>query len=169
MEKISPVVYKSRINLVQRRENGLVEKRAGMPFWRRGFCFDPQEILKREIFFLECLQPSCHFPKIVATDAGAFCMEYCGEVINRNLLPENWVHQVEEMANQLEKMRIIHRDIKKQNLLVFEGILVLIDFGWAIFQGEQRICPQDLVEDIPKELIYNNRMALDQAFCDILK
>lgn len=57
-------------------------------------------------------------------------MTYVGERINKNNKPVDWESQLEDILNCLERMNIKHNDIKPDEILVKDGQVHLIDFGW---------------------------------------
>jgi len=54
-------------------------------------------------------------------------------------LPKDWKYQFLEILNDLKDNGVEHRDIKPDNLMVKDGVIKLIDFGWARFKDD----PQD--------------------------
>lgn len=152
--------FDSRINKVELTSDGLVRKMAGPAFFRKEFRYDPNELLLREIAFLEKLG-GVFSPKLINSGDGWLEMEYCGEEITCANLPCDWRQQVDTIADGLNEARIIHRDIKTGNVLVKDGRLYLIDFGWAIWSDEiPYICPREMCAEIPHEHIYDNYAAL---------
>lgn len=81
---------------------------------------------------------SHHFPKVYSLDIENKTIEIedCGIPILDNL-PEDWKFQLAEIARCLKEAKVTHRDIKLDNLMVKDGIVKLIDFGWAILEGEK--------------------------------
>ena len=57
--------------------------------------------------------------------------EYAGERINKHNLPENWEEQRDNIINVLEKYNCRHNDIKPEEVIIYNGKIKLIDFGWA--------------------------------------
>lgn len=45
-----------------------------------------------------------------------------------------FIEQIINALSQLQKINIIHRDIKPQNILIFDGVYKLTDFGYAVKQ-----------------------------------
>jgi serine/threonine protein kinase len=57
--------------------------------------------------------------------------EYVGEKINKYNLPVDWEKQRDEIISILEKHNCRHNDIKPDEIIVYDGKIKLIDFGWA--------------------------------------
>lgn len=90
------------------------------------------DVLKREIHILKILKKyNDHFPKIVYYDELRIITEYIGEPITKNNIPNNIIQQINEILNIFKKENIIHSDIKKEELLIKNDNLYLVDFGWA--------------------------------------
>ena len=57
--------------------------------------------------------------------------EYVGEKINKYNIPVDWEKQRDEIISILEKNNCRHNDIKPDEIIVYDGKIKLIDFGWA--------------------------------------
>lgn len=81
---------------------------------------------------------SPHFPQVYSIDVEAreIEIEDCGAPL-MDALPDNWKDQLAEIIKDLKDAGITHRDIKLDNLMVRDGVIKLIDFGWAIKDGEK--------------------------------
>jgi predicted Ser/Thr protein kinase len=80
---------------------------------------------------------SPHFPKAYSldTDNREIELEDCGVPLMESL-PDDWKFQLAEIARLLKESGVTHRDVKLDNLMVKDGTIKLIDFGWAIKDGE---------------------------------
>lgn len=77
---------------------------------------------------------SRHFPKIateVEETEELVVMEDCGNPIALENLPPDWKVQLVQIILDLRKAGVEHRDITPNNLMIKDGIIKLIDFGWA--------------------------------------
>lgn len=100
---------------------------------------------------------SRHFPKVYGYDSNVITMEDCGYPI-MSYVPDDWRVQIAEIMLDLKSHGIIHRDIKLDNLMVKDGVIKLIDFGWSVYIDEK----ED--KEPPSCLGYPNRPSW--GFCD---
>lgn len=74
---------------------------------------------------------SVHFPKVLSCKTGVIEMEDCGDMLSVGNLPKDWKSQLVQIILALRAEGIQHRDIRPDNLMVKEGVIKLIDFGWS--------------------------------------
>ena len=87
---------------------------------------------KNEIKILKILDKyPTHFPKILLVGENYIVMDYCGEIISPKNVPINVYDQMDEILGILKNEKIRHLDIKNHEILVNNGILNLIDFGFS--------------------------------------
>jgi tRNA A-37 threonylcarbamoyl transferase component Bud32 len=59
-------------------------------------------------------------------------MDYMGEPLTKENVPSDWREQVQYILQRLKEYGCAHNDIKPADLLVLDGKINLIDFGWAL-------------------------------------
>jgi SAM-dependent methyltransferase len=87
--------------------------------------------MKREARFMKELKDSPLVPNLISIKKDRMVMSYGGKQIT-----ELTEEDIEGLLFLLREHKIIHRDIMPSNLLRKNGHVVLIDFGWAIKEGE---------------------------------
>lgn len=152
---------KSRINRLEYANDGNVKKTAGNPFVRQGLEFDPVNLIQREIKFLK-LMNGRFAPELIDFGEDWILMKNAGVNLEKALIPRDCNQQINEITELLDQNAIVHRDIKPGNLLVLDGQLMLIDFGWSVFLHEEPyLSPREMVGSVPRELVWNNKVALE--------
>jgi len=88
---------------------------------------------------------SKHFPVVfnLPSNNSEISIEHCGDRLTIENLPFNWKVQLIDIISELEKSTIQHRDVKPDNLMVKDGVIKLIDFGWARFKDDPPDSPPD--------------------------
>lgn len=112
--------WKGATSVVSKSEGKVIKKQTG--FMAYGLIENEKKILK-DI-------NSIHFPKVFDTEDG-IAIEDCGELLTVDNIPKDWKEQLISIVMNLRSEGIIHRDIKPDNLMIKDGIIKLIDFGWA--------------------------------------
>ena len=94
------------------------------------------DVFNREVETLMALNNFSHVPKILAVDFDnkTFYMEYGGEPLTEFFT--SWPRQIKNIIDGLRKRGIQHNDIKNAELLVKNGKIMLIDYGWASEYGK---------------------------------
>lgn len=101
-------------------------------------------VFEREVYWLTYLNkkgyPWC--PRLVDHNphTKTMIMEYAGETITRDNKPHDWEEQLQTILHDLRQERIQHNDIKRQELLVHNGRVMLIDYGWASLGKDYSCC-----------------------------
>lgn len=125
-----------RFNQYWRGATSIVTKEDGK-ILKKQEAWNEYDLIGNEYRILSQLN-SRHFPKATKTEEGVE-LEDCGDRLNVYNLPENWKQQLIEILYELKSNKVLHRDIKPDNLMVKNGVIKLVDFGWARFEND----PQD--------------------------
>lgn len=98
--------------------------------------FSEFKILEREVSWLSKLQSTGIVPQLLSYTADTLTLDYRGEPVRKYNLPADWRRQASDILATLSQHGCCHNDIKCDNLVVLNGKLSLIDFGWATRIGE---------------------------------
>jgi len=109
----------------------------------------------REYKSLMRLHNKKHFPTILCSDddAIAIYMTFSGKPLCKKSgnIPIDWKEQIKEIILILSETKIYNNDMWINKFLVKDGILYLIDFGWATFDNDNypfiNITENDLLEN----------------------
>lgn len=97
-------------------------------------------IYEREVFWLLYLNYKKYSwcPKIIYHDdrKKIIYMTYVGNRITKENTPENWCQQLTDILRDLENEELTHNDIKPEDILVLNGKLFLIDYGWMCWKND---------------------------------
>jgi predicted Ser/Thr protein kinase len=98
-----------------------------------GYFSNYRNMFQNEVKYLKIVNGLPHFPKLIFVDAEScsIYMEYSGNTIFNDIIPVDWKKQLNVIISTLKKLGINHNDFYVHNLMVYNGILTLIDFGWA--------------------------------------
>lgn len=113
--------WKGATSVVSKNDGIIIKKQTG--FMAYGLIENEKRILKK--------LNSCHFPKVFGLEGYELGIEDCGDLLTIDNLPDNWKKQLVSIILELKAEGVIHRDIKPDNLMIKNGIIKLIDFGWA--------------------------------------
>lgn len=112
--------WKGATSVVSKQDGKVIKKQTG--FMKYGLIENEKRIL------LEL--NNIHFPKVYDID-GEMAVEDCGEMLTIDNLPKDWKEQLVQTVFELKESNVEHRDIKPDNLMIKDGVIKLIDFGWA--------------------------------------
>jgi len=97
--------------------------------------YSQYDLIANEAKFLKKLY-SIHFPELIQHYGNTIHITDCGEPISATNLPYDWREQCRKIVRILHDNKVLHRDIRIDNLLIKDGVIKLIDFGWAIDMGQ---------------------------------
>lgn len=97
--------------------------------------YSSYNVFEREVFWLNFLNEQGYkwSPKLISTDPvqKIINMEYVGEPITSSNAPADWKNQLQTIIIDLQNHNLKHNDIKNTEVLVKDGKLYLIDYGWV--------------------------------------
>jgi len=91
---------------------------------------------EREIKAYTRLKSYAWFPNIINSGDGWIEMPYLGR--HRRIDYKQYKGQAKSIISALKKSHIRHRDIKHANFLRLGNKISLVDFGWCLFDGEDK-------------------------------
>lgn len=112
--------WKGATSVVEKKDGWVRKSQTG---------YSTYNLIKNEYDILSSCN-SQRFPK-VKMDGNSILVEDCGLELKPDTTPANWQTQLQEILLELSRCGIQHRDIKLDNLMVKDGFIRLIDFGWA--------------------------------------
>jgi len=88
-------------------------------------------MFKSEVQALLKLNNYDHFPNLLTFDPKRYIiyMSYCGEPINHENCPFDWLFQFEEISKIMKYVNITSSDIIERNICVLNHKIYIIDFG----------------------------------------
>jgi len=130
MAQTSEIVFLN--NLVRKRQTGYLE----------------HNLIHNEAHWLQEIaahDPQGHFPRLKRLNVKRRWLEmtWCGEHMTAGNVPSDWREQCREILKSLRLAKCVHRDIRPDNLLVSDGVIRLIDFGWSCPAGLEDKSPHD--------------------------
>lgn len=141
--------FKAKQAVVERVKRNLIKK-----------TFNSDELwsMENELKCLKRLDKYDFFPNIVDIGLNWYKMSYCGVSITQR----NQLNDLLSIVEILEENNIFHRDINQNNLMYLNGQLSLIDFEWAVMDGEepQQYIPEGLGRGYYDTNNFNDRNAV---------
>ena len=147
IKKYEEIIWKttgrtSNISLLRNADKYIIKKTYRNE--KKNFCNIPRPLSPRDCFLSEvealvALSGKTHFPQIFCYDAETLSifMSYCGKSIGDNngkmqiSVPKNWREQLMEIYQTLRTHHIYNNDIHLGNFCLKNGVISLIDFGFA--------------------------------------
>ena len=129
--------YSRKVELLE----GFVVKKSVL-YSRLGY-----QLYINEVNSLRKLIPFKHFPTMIAFDEWnlVIYMTYCGEIINSQNIPSNWIVQYTNISDILKNNKVNPNDILVRNICILDNTIYIIDFGLnTIFAKPLNIVLQNL-------------------------
>lgn len=112
------------------------------------------DVVAREARWLRALAASGRVPALLDVSDTRIATAYAGEPLRQHNLPADWRGQARDILAALAAVGCSHNDIKCDNLVVLDGRMRLIDFGFAAPAGAP------IPPHWPKQLGRQHRLAV---------
>jgi len=112
---------------------------------------------------LKILSQYNHFPRLIKYSNEYLITEYISDTLNYTNIPLDIHSQIKRILKILSNEGISHNDIKPHELLVKDGMLYLVDFGFATIKGEY------IPNQTPNQIQYEDKVAIDIILHKILE
>ena len=96
-------------------------------------------LFEREVNTLKLLFGYIRFPQLLCVDAEKkhIYMTYSGNELTIENIPKDWKKQLRECIEILKSKMIFHNDMIITNLLVYNNVLNVIDFGFSTYNNDE--------------------------------
>jgi len=140
--------------------------------YKRIYNFINYKVFERELFWLTYLNNKGYkwCPKLLESNIQSKIMvlEYVGERLTLKNAPNNWKSQVQTILDDLKIEGLKHNDIKCEELLVKNGTIYLIDYGWMT-KGDDWSC-NGIADPREKPVhIFRDENAMERIEAELLK
>ncbi len=110
------------------------------------------------------LLDSKYFPKLLKEEEGSIRIEHCGSPLSAENLPKDWRDQLHNILDELDRYKVVHRDVRLENLMIKDNQIKLLDFGWARLSDEPDGKHPDLL-GFPNQcpLGFNDRYSMNRV------
>lgn len=106
-------------------------------------------LMEREVLWLKRLENFDRTPTIIDIGDDFIVMTYVGERITKQTIPEDWEEQIVYIYETFQKNNCSHNDIKPEEILVKNGKIHIVDFGWSTEIGAP--IPQEWPSEIGEQ------------------
>ena len=111
-----------------------------------------EELITREIYWLRKLQPFGVSPKFIKRTFNNILMSYCGEPVTSAEFKTNDIQkQFILIMKVLNQNYCFYNDFKLDNLLILDGKLSIIDFGWCSLIKEDYTCNNTIISGLKEK------------------
>lgn len=128
--------------------------------------FAQHNILQREIYWLTFLNKKGYswVPKLISSNIAqkTITLDYRGERINKQNAPSDWLAQIETILTDLKQEGLYHNDIKDGDILVLNGKLTLVDYGWMSLGVDDFTCNKTLPNTKKPAHVFHDDKAIER-------
>ena len=134
----------------------------------KGYRGSGKQSYQREKECLKRLEGNKHFPQIIKCDDDKLTIEmtYCGEIFPYDNKPRpELLSQAWEISEALDNanIKLYGGTLQKNNILLHEGIIKLVDFEYALPEGSDLEMKKDFVNHIRRhwdQTVFENRLKI---------
>ena len=140
--------------------------------------FQGYELVQREVCALRLLQQFSWCPRLLASTPTTITTSFAGEQVTAANIPADYAAQTSQILKDVASVGVKHNDIvwprgpdkpfAKIEVLVLNGRLSLIDFGWATFGRGQGTVPCGVSEKLSPEVPHGWTPGDDAALLGVL-
>jgi len=139
-------------------------------------------VYEREVFWLNRFQDLDFIPNLVGSNDSkkVISMSFVGRKVTKENLPSDFEEQLDNIKKKLKEFNCQHNDINDDNILIGDGKIYLIDFGWTTFINDDiedsadesfQYVSHENLNIFPKELnqffLNNGKLDDDYAFSQL--
>jgi len=122
----------------------------------------------RETKALVLLGSSAHSPDLIRVDGNSLDITYAGERATAANIPKDVEEQCQGFLDDMAKAGLVHRDIMPGNLLVLDGVLMVIDYGWCVpVEDVNQKAPGGLGDRFRSKDGFDDKYSLDKSIAHI--
>ena len=134
----------------------------------KGYRGSGEQSYQREKECLKRLEGNIHFPEVINFDDENLTihMSYCGEVFPYDGKPRpELLEQVWQISEALDKanIKLYGGTLQKNNILLHDGLIRLVDFEYALPEGSNLNIEEDFIRHIRRhwdQTVFENRLKI---------
>ncbi len=121
------------------------------------------DLAAHEVFILKNFTGIRGFPQVVRLTKGGFVMQWAGVPLTKVNKPNDLREQLARILAILISKGITHRDIRPENLVVKDGVITLIDFGWAVGENQELFGPDNIGDTFKSPHGWDDGYSMDRV------
>ena len=96
------------------------------------------DIIEREVHVIKLLNEKkfSWCPKLIYSDDELLVLNHCGENINKNNLPVDYLNQLNKIYHDMKSINLKHNDWTINEIIVKDDKLFVVDYGWATINDD---------------------------------